>query len=98
MATSHIDDFLNDEVAIIADLDMAVMAAPYPKIWRWYEEGIRKEYSDASEQEYVKARKEFLLSVLDKPRIFHTQFFYDLFEEKARYNIKKQIKKYTDLE
>ena len=98
MATSHIDDFLNDEVAIIADLDMAIMAAPYPKIWRWYEEGIRKEYSDASEQEYVKARKEFLLSVLDKPRIFHTQFFYDLFEEKARYNIKKQIKKYTDLE
>lgn len=98
MATTHNNSFLNEEVAIIADLDMAIMAAPYPKIWRWYEEGIRKEYSEVLEQEYVKARKEFLLSVLDRPRIFKTQFFYDLFEEKARYNIKKQIKKYTDLE
>lgn len=97
MATSHLDDFISDEVAVIADLDMAIMAAPYPRIWKWYENGIREEYSTVSEQEYVEARKEFLLSVLDKPRIFRTQFFYELFEEKARYNIKNQIKKFANL-
>ena len=85
--------------SIIADIDKAILAAPFSRIWNWYENGVKEECMQAtkcSEKDYEKGRKSFLSELLERPRIFQTELFNNMFEEKARQNIIKQLKKFND--
>ena len=53
---------------------------------------IRKEYSHLSDEEYEAGRLAFFNSFLERDRIYHTDYFYDKFEVKARDNLTRSKK------
>lgn len=98
MATSPTSETLSENQRIIADIDKAILAAPFSRIWKWYENGIKEECMQATnctQKEYEEGRKAFLSGLLEKTRIFQTDLFYNMFEEKARQNIAKQLKNFN---
>lgn len=97
MATSETRTLCSQCERIFADIDKVILAAPFSHIWSWYENGVKEECmlaKQCTEKEYEEGRKSFLSKLLEKPRIFHTELFYNKYEKKARQNIDKQIKKF----
>ena len=52
---------------------------------------VRKEHSHVPDALYYPAHARFLKMLLNRPRIFHTDFFYDCYEESARRNINRLL-------
>lgn len=92
LSTTHKETSLKGCHALIADLDFAILACPYKNMWKNYEKGIRKEFSSFSDEEYKMGRINFLKDILNRKQIFHTPFFFDMLEQKARENINNQLK------
>ena len=78
------DYFIDADLAILGKSDFE---------FDEYEENIRKEYSSVPEQVYNYHRVEILRSFLDKRYIYHTKRFRDLYEDRARANLKRAIRK-----
>ena len=62
------------------------------KNWEDYENKIRNEYNYLNFDIYKNKRKEFLLGLTKKKKIFRTKIFYNEYEEKARENINNLLK------
>lgn len=97
MTTTHNQNNLTGDMALIADLDLSILGTFNKNAWLDYNNAIRKEYAAYSDQEYCPARIAVLQSFLDRPRIFHTDFFHNRFEAKARENIITQIYALTQM-
>ena len=85
----HISKGIEDEKWLI-DFDLRILA----KDWEDYEiyfKQIRKEYSIYPDFLYNPGRKKALEHFLENENIYQTQTFRELFEAKARQNIKKEI-------
>ena len=80
-----------DEEKLIADLDLSILGTFDEATWKNYCANIRQEYSSFTDEEYDNGRIEFLKNLLNRERIFQTDFFYNSFEEQARQNIKRWI-------
>lgn len=80
-----------DEEKLIADLDLSILGTFDEATWKNYCANIRQEYSSFRDEEYDNGRVEFLKNLLNRERIFQTDFFYNSFEEQARQNIKRWI-------
>jgi predicted metal-dependent HD superfamily phosphohydrolase len=52
---------------------------------------VRKEQTDVPDAIYYPAHAKFLRMLLDRPRIFYTDFFFDCYEETARCNIERLL-------
>jgi predicted metal-dependent HD superfamily phosphohydrolase len=68
-------------------LDLVSLALPYP-MFKSNSSAIRNEYSHLTDQEWNSGRGKFLENVNKIPKIFLHPVMYDLFETKARDNIK----------
>lgn len=90
IATDHRRPAQDEAEAIIADVDMAILAAS-PKRYQSYIEAIREEYSSFNDTEYNSGRTRFLIHFLEKAEIFQTPFFRGCFEEKARTNMSSEL-------
>lgn len=80
----------NEDNAYLLDFDLAILATS----WESYEnycQNIRKEYSMFPDFLYKKGRKKVLQHFLERPQIYHTQKYRDLWEAKARENIQKEL-------
>ncbi|MCB1724187.1 MAG: hypothetical protein H6959_01920 [Chromatiaceae bacterium] len=73
----------------ICDIDLASFGCPWESFLKDSED-VRAEYP-GSEKEYVRGKKKFLDSLLDRPRIFVTDFFFDRYENQARSNIHRLL-------
>ena len=93
LATKHDRNDLDEEEAVMADLDLSILGTSSERVWEWYCSGIREENSNLGDAEYKAKRIEFLSGMLAKKRIFHTEFFYDMLEEQARKNIENELQK-----
>lgn len=91
MATTHKQEDLSGEQALIADLDLALFGVGEKLILKRINHQIRQEYLTVDDQSYNQNRKELLSRFLKRPRIFQTEFFYRRFEQLARKNIEHQI-------
>jgi len=76
--------------SIIIDLDLCVFGSSEKK-YKKYAKSIRKEYGHVSQEDYVKGRTDVLNSFLNKENIYSNDFFGNLYEKKARTNIKSEI-------
>ncbi len=74
----------------LLDLDLAILGAD-PDTFNIYSENLRTEYSVYPDSVYLHQRSLLLNQFLERPRIFHTQLFYETFEEKARINIQREL-------
>ena len=76
--------------ALFLDADLAVLGSNFTKYTN-YIQNIRKEYAFYSDKVYNKGRKEVLEKFLQKERLYLSEHFYTLYEEKARSNIQREL-------
>ena len=55
------------------------------------QKNVRKEYSFLSDDEWIKGRSEFLITMLKKEHIFHTDAYRRTLEDAARHNLQKEL-------
>lgn len=94
MATCHNEEVEGTFEELISDIDMMILGSSNKKYDK-YAEQVRKEYAWILETEWKTARTMFLVKLLNSKRIFYSQYFYELYEEKAKENISIEIKKLT---
>ena len=72
--------------AYFLDADLAILGSSNFE-YQKYIRNIRKEYSFYTDEPYKKGRKKVLESFLNKEKIFHTQYFYNKYEEQSQNNL-----------
>lgn len=80
----------NEDNAYLLDWDLAILGTPW-ETYELYTQKIRKEYSIFPDFMYKKGRKKVLQHFLERPRIYYTKKYYDLWETNARNNIQKEL-------
>lgn len=80
-----------EEDALFLDADMAILGES-EVMYKSYSEGIRKEYAFAPDEAYNAGRAFFLKGLLNSDRIFLSDTFHNLLDEKARINIERELK------
>ena len=81
------------EAARVCDLDLWRLASPWDA-FQQHALGIRHEYLHlvADEEAFWAARNAFYESMLAKPRLFATDYFFERFEETARSNMRRALR------
>ena len=91
LATSHFvpEPRTGDQLTII-DIDLSILGRD-PGHYQHYETAIRREYSQVPDMVFRRERKKVLQSFLERDRIFVTEQFHTLYEERARANLAQAI-------
>ena len=76
----------------IVDIDLSTLGGS-PGEYEAYAKAIRQEYDWVSEPDYIKGRTAVLQWFLERPRIYYTKHFYQLYEQSARRNLAEEIKR-----
>ena len=92
MATRHHDIPKTPEEKVICDVDLSIFGQD-PSEFHQYEKDIRKEYSHISAHQFNRGRKVILEYFLNKDSIYHTDYFRDKYEKKARENLSNALLK-----
>jgi len=88
-ATTHLEQVDALEKKFICDIDLASFGCSWEHFVR-NSEAVRAEYALPDEAFYPGERR-FLSTLLQRPRIFLTDFFHQLYEQQARSNIARFI-------
>jgi predicted metal-dependent HD superfamily phosphohydrolase len=87
--TKESDSF---DAQFFLDIDLSILGAD-AQVYEGYTKAIRKEYKIYPDLLYKAGRKKVLQSFIDKPRIYKTDLFFNLLEEKAKANLKWELEK-----
>jgi predicted metal-dependent HD superfamily phosphohydrolase len=90
MATRHSTPPGRGDAALVADLDLSVLAAPRPE-YDAYRRAIRAEFAFADDESFRRGRTAFLHRMLDKDHIFATPHFRKSAEWAARANLGREL-------
>jgi predicted metal-dependent HD superfamily phosphohydrolase len=91
MATKHDKIPETNDEKLAVSIDLAILGKPWPRYLN-YSQGIRKEYSWVSEEDFRNGRAKVLESFLAKEKIYPHEFFKEKYEAMARVNLQKEIK------
>lgn len=80
----------NQDNAFLLDFDLSILAKDWD-VYQTYIQNIRKEYKIYPDFLYHPARKKVLASFLERKQLYFTAKYQNLFEEKARENLRKEI-------
>ncbi|GAB4336060.1 MAG: hypothetical protein OHK0038_14170 [Flammeovirgaceae bacterium] len=72
------------------DIDLSILGAE-KETYDVYCKNIRKEYNIYPDLIYKLGRKKVLQSFIEKPKIYKTDLFFNLLEEKAKANLKREM-------
>ncbi|MDA6072531.1 hypothetical protein NJT12_23185 [Flavobacterium sp. AC] len=89
-ATQQHQHNIIEDINWLIDFDLKILARDWEE-YKIYFEQIRKEYSIYPDFLYKPGRAKALKHFLENEFIFQTEDFRDLYEEKARFNIEKEI-------
>ncbi|MDF1546650.1 MAG: hypothetical protein P1P88_02435 [Bacteroidales bacterium] len=87
---AHENNTKERDLDYLLDFDLEILGAPWDE-YEAYSKQIRLEYQIYPKLLYNKGRKKVLTSFLNQPKIFRTEIFYQLYEKKARNNLKKEL-------
>lgn len=88
---SHrLGDNSNTDTKYFLDMDLSILGSEENQYLE-YTKNIRKEYSIYSDEDYRKGRIQFLDHFSETIRLFQTDYFFDLYEMRSRYNVKSEI-------
>jgi len=90
MTTRHTGQPEPGDAALIADIDMSILAAADAD-YDHYATAIRTEYAFASDVDYQRGRTAFLEGLLKRAAIYYTPWFADRLEQRARSNVRREI-------
>ena len=88
--TTKTHESLNNDTQFLLDFDLAILGQS-PSIYKEYLQKIRKEYKSVPNFIYKKGRKKVLQHFIDKPFIYKTPEFIDLYELQAKQNLKQEL-------
>ena len=88
------DSFHSFDGQFLLDIDLSILAAT-PENYMVYTQQIRKEYRIYPNLMYNKGRKKVLHHFLEMDRIFVTDLCFELYESKARINLKTELKNFS---
>ena len=74
----------------MVDVDLSSLGMPWDS-FKKDSDAIRRERVNLSDQEFLQGQRPFLQALLDRPRIFFTDFYGELYESRARANIQCQL-------
>lgn len=92
MATLHNGEITNDADALMVDIDLTILGAS-DAVYDEFEQNVRKEYRWVPFFMYRKKRAELLTQFLAADRLYHNDYFYSRYEDQARENLIRAIKK-----
>ena len=87
--TRHREDATSPDGALVADADLAILAAPAAE-FDAYECAVRLEYGHLTDDEFRQGRAAFVHAMLQRPRIYRTEAFRH-FETLARANLQRSL-------
>lgn len=90
LITMHRHPPENDDTSYIVDIDLSSFGDQWSDFLQ-DTRNVRKEQAHIPDSIYYPAHARFLNMLLDRPRIFHTDFFFNCYEESARRNIKRLL-------
>lgn len=88
----EIYEVLNFDQMIMLDVDLSILGEKDEEFFK-YDTQIRQEYSWIPDDIYNFQRINILQKFLDRKSIYHTQYFIDSYESKARDNLNAAIKR-----
>jgi predicted metal-dependent HD superfamily phosphohydrolase len=81
----------DSDLALFLDSDMAILGAD-ETAYDAYESGVAYEYAEAYPADLFRVgRAQFLVKLVEKPRLFFTDLFHETYDEKARKNLRRAI-------
>jgi predicted metal-dependent HD superfamily phosphohydrolase len=89
-ATKHADAPARGDTALIADIDLSILAAQQTD-YDAYRAAIRQEFDFADDDQFRQGRAAFLERMLDRDTIFSTQWFRREMEQPARDNMQREL-------
>ena len=92
MATQHHAPSLASDTdsQLLVDIDLAILGRE-PTRFAEYEQQIRQEYYWVNTEQFKQGRGQVLRSFLERPTIYHTDYFRQHFEPQARENIQQLL-------
>jgi len=75
---------------VLCDADLAILAADADR-YASYTAGVRQEHAHVSDADFASGRAAVLLSLLEKPTLFHTSVARDRWERDARRNVELEL-------
>lgn len=91
--TSHTAAELAGDGALVCDIDLAILGAS-PEQFAQYDAAIRREYDWVPEDIFRRERARVLAGFLARPRIYHTLYFVEALEQRARANLSAAVRRY----
>lgn len=88
------DPDVGPDVALVLDLDLAILAAPRDTFDR-YEDAIRREWGHVDDDAFARGRAAFAASLLARPAIYARDETRALWEERARENLATSIARWS---
>lgn len=76
----------------VIDIDHSILGQP-ENVFDEYEVAIRREYAIVPDEDFREGRLSILESFYNRPRIFKTDFFWGIYEFRARDNLSRSIAK-----
>lgn len=85
-ATVHAEPAQDSAAAYMVDIDLSSFGLPWEEYQR-DSDNLRREEAATPDQDFYRAKLQFLDSLLDRPSIFQTAFYRERYEKIARKNI-----------
>jgi len=92
MATKHHDATADSDAALLVDVDLCILGRSAELFWE-YEAAIHREFEWVPKALFIRKRAEVLQRFLIRPRIYHTEWFFQRCESRARDNVKAAIRR-----
>ena len=92
LVTKHDSPALSKDEEFIMDIDLAILGKDV-QTFDEYEKAIRKEYHWVPEAHFSKGRTDILMGFIERESIYQSGFFKEKYEEKARENLRRSIKR-----
>lgn len=93
MDTKHCDEPKTDDGKVIADIDLSILGQS-KEIFDEYEKCIRLEYSCVSDADFSIGRSNVVRKFLKRPYIYWTEYFRNKYEDKARENLLRSLRRW----
>ena len=92
IATKHGEVPVQIDAQLVVDTDLAILGSN-PERFDEYERQVRQEYRWIPGLIYRRERRRILQAFLQRPRLYATDHFFELFEEPARANLNASIER-----
>ncbi len=87
MATVHLETEMNHaDTKYMLDIDLSGFGSPWPEFIRDSDK-LRREMPHLSNEDYYRKQSAFQQSLIDRPRFFKTDYFFQKYEAQARQNL-----------